>query len=897
MKTKPLITLVSLALATLPVAAITLVIGFPAVESRAETNPPDVSWLNQKEGPRPKYVWENREDTIYHEMWYPDTNKITAPEFWTIMREPWVFNRAMRWVEPGDGTIVALSEGGTLRLTGEHQASRWYSEPDNEVTPEGETIRFTKKTGRRRRDCAVLPSFQFHVGQHPVLRLSVVEASDERQLVASLKGRSGAPFISSGWQTGPKVMEFELRQKLQELGYTQNYAEIHFVVGLWAKDAASPGTVKFQAELVARPAAGGCLPVIRKAAAASGIPVSAIVTDADGRRLGKGAVAVHAVVNANRMPLKEREGVWRGALKRLGPGNYPVRIVAERTGSSDAPAASSLASGLDAITSAVVQVRVTDGDYYRYDKEHNYIVHRGRPAKPLTGSFQGTFFYRDVGLKPETLVKTQAEWDNWDRTEPPGEHLHYWESLTEPELEARFRYLAENGWDLVHLHSHYGIWERFDAFGHPAPHGVEQLATHIRAASKYGIGVMVALSSYPYSVSTTAWDAGTTPYAQTLEAGFKNEDWYEPANEPFGSQYRRYLKSFVGLFKDETGLFSWSSSGEGDWKNGPKRFLDSQPTIRSLDGEHLIVSEPILGLECLPAKQVRDYPSDLVGDRNYGLGGAIPFEQNMGILYRLNRMVPNMYLAEGSFPSSHLYTHMTGNGNPYVGTPEYRLHVRDTLHLGLVHRMPVIMTWDEVFTEDERRVLKEVRSRFDWRQPMEEPADGVIIGDEEAKGQAKLGPFEAVFTRLALDYRFITDRQEARPGEMIIDAQEAFNGKAFESVEALPEALRRRLVFRLSPGWSASHCTTRDRKSVLAYIYNTAGHAETSIYLGAHIQRRPEPRALALEFMNLPEGLPYTLYGLTSKRVELQGRISRSTGISLAATSHDYLLVAADSKP
>jgi hypothetical protein len=46
----------------------------------------------------------------------------------------------------------------------------------------------------------------------------VDDASDEWQFVVSLKGRSGAPLISSGWQTGAKAMEFDLRQKLAVLG-------------------------------------------------------------------------------------------------------------------------------------------------------------------------------------------------------------------------------------------------------------------------------------------------------------------------------------------------------------------------------------------------------------------------------------------------------------------------------------------------------------------------------------------------------------------------------------------------------------------------------------------------------------------------------------------------------
>ena len=78
---------------------------------------------------------------------------------------------------------------------------------------------------------------------------------------------------------------------------------------------------------------------------------------------------------------------------------------------------------------------------------------------------------------------------------------------------------------------------------------------------RHGLHVMLALSSYPYSEPTTGRVDRTMPYAQTLEAGFKNEDWTDPAREPFGSQYRRYLEGFVGLFRDETAVFSWSSSG------------------------------------------------------------------------------------------------------------------------------------------------------------------------------------------------------------------------------------------------------------------------------------------------------------------------------------------------
>jgi hypothetical protein len=86
---------------------------------------PDYSWLNQKEGPRPKYVWENREDVIYHERYYPDSAKMTAPEIYPIMRGIWVFNRAMKWIRNNDRTIIAYEDIGDCPLTGERQVSAW----------------------------------------------------------------------------------------------------------------------------------------------------------------------------------------------------------------------------------------------------------------------------------------------------------------------------------------------------------------------------------------------------------------------------------------------------------------------------------------------------------------------------------------------------------------------------------------------------------------------------------------------------------------------------------------------------------------------------------------------------------------------------------------------------
>jgi len=191
---------------------------------------PDFSWLNQKDGPRPKYVWENREDCMYHDRYYSDSAKMTAPEIYPIMRSAWVFNRAMKWIRNQDGTIIAVSKGGDLMLTGEKQVSGWYSDPQNEITNAGDVTTFEKSNNKRRRDCAVLPSFQFHIGQHPVLEVTVLESTDDWQFVASLKGRSGAHFISSGWQSGAKTIHLNIDKALKDKGYDLNYPELHFVI-------------------------------------------------------------------------------------------------------------------------------------------------------------------------------------------------------------------------------------------------------------------------------------------------------------------------------------------------------------------------------------------------------------------------------------------------------------------------------------------------------------------------------------------------------------------------------------------------------------------------------------------------------------------------------------------
>jgi len=843
---------------------------------------PDLSWLNQKSGSRPKYVWENREDYIYHEMYYKDSLTLTAPEIFPIMRCAWIFNRSMKWVRNAEGPIIAYSEGRDLPLTGVNQVSGWYSDPDNVIRNSGKAIVFVKNNSKRQRDCAVLPSFQFHLSQHPIVEISVSESSEDWQFVLSMKGRSGPPFICSGWQSGSKTMRFDIARALKNKGYDLNYAELHMAIGTWNSDPQKHATIKFEAKLISQPAIVGSLPVIRTVNdSREGIPISAIVTGLDSFS-GK----MFANIEGKRIPLSREGQIWKATVNGLAVGSYSVLF---DTDSSH-------------IASSTTFIRITDGEYWKHNKEFNSL-HRGNSSKStLTGSFQGTLFFKDVGLSSEQLVNSQSQWDNWNRNEAPGEHLLYWESLTRPELNNRFAYLSKNGWDIVHLHSHYGIWERFDASGNLAPHGIEQFACYVDEASKNGISVQVTLSSYPYSNNTTKWDDGTTPYKQTIEKGFKNEDWFNPQNEPFRSIYHQYIKDFVNTFRDETAIFSFSSSGEGDWKNGVPRFQDTKEVIKSIDSSHIIVSEPFFSYnqqKKYPSEVAKGFTSDLVGSRNYATGNHFNPEEEMSIYLHLQQIVPSGYIAEGSFPSSNLYTKIKavgikndGSSNTWVGTTEYRYNVRDWIYLGLAKRMPLIVTWDEVFTEDEHLVANEVSKRVDWGRPIEIPSVSILLTDTNyINSRQKLGIFEKIFSKLSVNYRFIENTKDANPGDWVIDGGQPFDSTKFSKLSNLPGNIQKKVPFNLSKNYSSQFSISKDRKTMTAYLFNKSHYEFKEYYLASTIHRLPLPALFELTLTNLPEDINYTLYDLDTKTIVQSGKTKKNKVIRLENTKADYVFI------
>ena len=195
---------------------------------------------------RPRYVLEGHEDEVYHDLPSHLGARATNPEYHAFVGKSWVFNRAMCWTEaPGD-TLICHSAGGDLGLTGGNGVSEWFSDPVNIVTADddGGSTRFLRRS-QRRRDCVVLPAFQFNIEQHPKVRLAVTEATSDWQFCVLMKGRAGAPLLASPWQTGPGESVFDLHTALRDHGFALHFPELFFVIGTWSTEIEAEASVHF----------------------------------------------------------------------------------------------------------------------------------------------------------------------------------------------------------------------------------------------------------------------------------------------------------------------------------------------------------------------------------------------------------------------------------------------------------------------------------------------------------------------------------------------------------------------------------------------------------------------------------------------------------------------------
>ncbi len=830
--------------------------------AQTQVTHPYYSWVNQQQGtPRPEYVWEGVEDIIYHNTQIANPNWATAPEFYAFLSKNWVFNRAMKWVRTTDGNIFCYSECDTLKLTGEKQVSRWFSDPVNSIYQSGERSIFIKQSKIRVRDAVVLPALQFHLGQHPVLSLSVSKANCDWQFCIAIKGRAGKPLLSSGWQKGAKTITFNIAGELDKKGYELKYAELNMVMGVWTGDSLKPAKVEFSAFMKTQAAIITSLPVIKTLSKASrGIPIEILLCDKSGK-------LTH---DSNLQPLLSFNGLIHAML--LSDKTYTTVMPFFQQGNHQINFISNQKEGL---TQKQI-IRVTDTEYFKFDKEIAAIKRHDTILSPVTGSYQGAFYFTETGKPEERMVQGQEE---WNRRNPNELRLHWWESLTTKELELRFSYLGTNKWKVLHLNQHWNNWERLDAGGNIAPHGAEQLALYIRSADKYGLAHIQDLSHYPY-YQNTVWQ-------QYLDAGYKETDWFNIGVQPFTNLFHQYLHDVATLFKDETAILSIGASGEGDKYNHLSRSLDIMNTYKEIDNRHLFDGEPIHIYNQLPGKDIAGWPQDFLGSRTYLLGNQVETELDMGMYFRMNRMNSNVCMLEGSFPAPSGYCKMTFDPkddkfNSWTGSEIYRINLRTSIYMGLVARQALLVTWDEHFTEDERIVFEQIRKQIQWNKKLMEPKVGILISDSlfKTKFQKIATQYERYFTATyPIDYKYIEEGSKFKG--VVFDLMKPF------SPPVLPPSVKN--YFEVSPGYAVSYSVTEDGSQLLAYVYNITNHKNYSVEY-SYIHRLPNPADLKITSKNLTGNYQYQIYDLDDKKLVKEGS-GKDVEFSKEGTKHDYFVI------
>jgi len=722
------------------------------------------------------------------------------------MREAWVFNRAMTWLEERDGVegaVICYSTQSPLPLTGKRQVSRWFTGKANELSDlDDETTRFVKKDAKAEFDHALLPALQFHIEQHPTAEFEVTEATHPWRFVVAVKGRSGPPLYASPWQEKPGKLTVELLKLFRAKGYQRHFAQLTFAVFVHAKEQAN---VAFRLRLNGQAMVIPCLPIVRRAERAKkdGVAIYAVFVDAQGRRPPKGEVEVSGAVAGQRFELVgDGKGIWKGIATGLGVGEHKVQLSGVWQGKGMKP----LTSTLD--------IHITDGRFIGYDEKLKLLTEGGKPIGPFAGSYRGAPMFKGIGTPAESLVQGQEQWAAVQGTVHEGQHFNHggplygfnwWESLTEKELDSDYAYLARCGWSVVHLCQGWWLWERLDAGGRIAPHGAEQLAAVTAAARRHGLHLHLALSHYPLGKQSA-------PYAQYLEAGYERGDYGKPDSK-FYAMFKDYLSHFTTLFRDDTGISGFTAAGEGDPDCGPAFVNAVHDFVASRDPNHLFLCEPHHGMRQDPNYYRKTWKPLLGGMRTYFVDRQ-PIEA-VAAQFRLAAL-GHVFMAEGIFWGY--------SGGP-TQTDRYRERVRETFYTGLALRNPIMMTWEERVVENERQVLGEVRRLVDWSRPFQRPRLAIRVGAEslpDAGGKALLR-YETALSRLPLDYACIWGDESAPPDTLhTIDARQPFEEPAFASDGGkLPDALKGDIPLRLPAAFAATYCWSQDRTQLLAFIRST----------------------------------------------------------------------------
>jgi hypothetical protein len=777
---------------------------------------PLFAWADWREPPNPITVTDYDEGDFYLVR---GDEKIP----YHGMRDAWVYNRAMKWLDKAagvDGALLCYSEQSPLLLTGTKQVSRWYTGESNElVNADQQFTRFVKRNAKSTWDHAALPPLQFPIEQLSTTTLEVRDATHPWQLLVVIKGRSGPPLYCSPWQHGAGKLSVDLLRLYRQKGYDHHFAEMNFFVAVCTPLPDQKATIAFRLQVTGGPAIVPSLPMIRtqQRAAQNGVPIYAVVLDDKARRMGAHEVDVTATFAGKRLTLKPNESsVWKVDAYDLPVGHHDVKLHAVWR----ADARKSVETAFD--------IHVSEGQYVGYDPRLKLLTCGGVPLGPVTGSYRGQAVFRGVGTPSESLLHGEAAW-NQAIADPkrPDYGFHWWESLTPAELETDYAYLQHSGWRLIHLCSAWLWWPRFDAAGRLSPFYAEQLANVCQAAERHGLHVHLAVSHYPTG-------SASPPYVQYLEAGFQEVPRYqrppdyENPDSAFYRLFKNYLAQFAVVFGDETTISSFTAAGEGDGLCGRLFVNTVHDTLKTHTPNHLMLCEPHHPIGQDPNYYRKAGWKPLLGGmRSYDYDRTPDYRQRRpvapsGVQYRLSAM-GHVFLAEGAF-----YGFLGGNHQymlPDQPMDCYRECIRNQLYSGLALRNPILLTWEERIVEDERVVFEQVRAAVDWSKSFETPPVALRIGPKlvAPPDRGPLLRYEEALCHLPLNSMYLWEDEPAPAGVLhTIDVRQPFTLPRFESDGGkLPDALKAHIPLRLPEGWAANYSWSADRRTLLAYLYQS----------------------------------------------------------------------------
>ena len=834
---------------------------------------------------------------------YPGSDKYYS---FPGIRDPWVFNRAMVWLEQKDGVDgppICYSGGESVWLSGKQQASIWRGgtiaeNADNSTTfsaalaDEGVELPFFTGTVdpeimKLSIGHACTSPFQFNLEQHPKAILEVTDASAPWRFMVVLKGREGKPSYICDWKTGAGKLEVDLRRIYRTLGYEGNFAHVYFLFSLVGPQD-SPKSATFKLQMAGEGAVISSLPVIRtdQRQRQEGIPLACIVVDEQARKLGEGTVAVKARVNGKTYAMKETGGIWQTRVYDLPVGDHRAALEAEWLGSEKKRI-------------AMLDVSVTDGKFIGFDTTRSLLTYDGKPMPPMAGSETGKLIYRQPDSPGESLICGEQEWSKVVAAAKGGKldiADRWWEGLNEKDQEKQAAYLASCGFNLMHLSSWWHHWERTEYLDHVAPYGVERLAGTLRANRKHGVFLYFNLANHHPT------EDGCVPYQQQVDAGILK--WSYSLESGWVKTYLGYAASFARLFSDETSLLAVSADGERyrDTRTGTRDFVNQTYDVyRAEDPNHLVITEFDVFDDPMAVTAFKPKPA---GFRTYTCHDRDrPYaELNIRLIsgkYKAEMMRPHPYQSEGNFwgflPTElhgfegDSYTHNRDQGK-LLQSPKtlayYRLLTREETYLALVYRISMCMSWGECIIEDERKVHQDVRQRVNWAQEWK-PAPVAIrvktVRDKSIEpdlfGCARLIDepynYEERMNALSLETTYLWGNTPVPDGVAhVIDLnkQSSLN-PAFKSDGGdLPDSLKD-LRPIIVPGGKVHYSWSRDSRTLLAYLPGQIP--------GSTIKLQGFP----------DEPLHYRLYDLDKKVAVATGSFQKSSTLKLPEKGDSFFLL------